>query len=89
MAMEPRRISRQQLVDDLDAILDDVEAGVEFVVVDESGESARLVPVDQPIGPRTFVPYDDAVRVVMRAREAFRGVSMRDIRDAVDNEPRY
>jgi hypothetical protein len=35
------------------------------------------------------VPYEEARDIIERAQVAFRGVTMRDIRDAVDDTPRY
>jgi prevent-host-death family protein len=88
--MEPTSIPQRELRNDSARILREVQAGREFIVTVRGKPVARIVPnVPAQHGPRTFVPSSEAEPIIRRAREAFRGVTLRDIRDAVDDTPRY
>jgi prevent-host-death family protein len=89
--MEPTSIPQRELRNDSARILREVQEGREFVITVRGKAVARLVP-ERPsgaTGPRTFVPYEEAMDIIGRAQVAFRGVTMQDIRDAVDDTPRY
>ncbi len=88
--MEPTSIPQRELRNDSARILREVQEGKEFVITVRGKAVARIVPnVPARTGPRTFIPSHEAEAIVRRAREAFRGMTLQDIRDAVDDTPRY
>lgn len=88
--MEPTSIPQRELRNDSARILREVQEGREFVITVRGRPVARLVP-ERPAhrGPRTLVPREEALPIIMRTRAAFTGVSMADLRDPAENEPRY
>ena len=88
--MEPTSIPQRELRNDSARILREVQEGKEFVITVRGKPVARIVP-ERPLhrGPRTLVPRDEALPIIMRARAAFAGLTMRDLRDPDENEPRY
>ncbi len=88
--MEPTSIPQRELRNDSSRILREVQEGKEFVITVRGKPVARIVP-ERPAhrGPRTLVPRDEALPIIMRARAAFAGMTMRDLRDPDENEPRY
>jgi prevent-host-death family protein len=89
--MEPTSIPQRELRNNSAKVLREVQEGREFVITVRGRPVARLVPERsaERVGPRTFVPSTEAEAIVRRAREAFRGTTLQDIRDAVDDEMRY
>jgi prevent-host-death family protein len=88
--MEPISIPQRELRNDSARILREVQSGHEFVITVRGAPVARLVPErTQPTGPRTFLPRHEVQDMVGRARIAYRGMTMQDLRDAVDDQPRY
>ena len=89
--MEPTSIPQRELRNDSARILREVQEGREFVITVRGKPVARIVPerAGTRSGPRTFIPSHEAEAIARRTRAAFRGVTLADIRDAVDDTPRY
>ncbi len=88
--MEPTIIPQRELRNDSARILREVQEGREFVITVRGKPVARLSPerAQRPVGPRTAIPMEEAARIIKRARIAFAGVAMDDLRGAVDDEIR-
>lgn len=89
--MEATSIPQRELRNDSARILREVQEGKEFVITVRGKAVARIVPErgESRHGPRTFIPSHEAEAIARRTRAAFRGVTLRDIREAVDDTPRY
>jgi prevent-host-death family protein len=86
--MEPTSIPQRELRNDSARILREVAEGREFVITVRGTPVARIVPERPSSEPRTFVPRDAAIPIIARARAAFAGTTMEDIRSTTDGEIR-
>lgn len=70
-------IPQRELRNEYRRVLRDVEAGAEVTITDRGRPVARLVPVDER---RTFVPCDEALRVLRRDHPIDYDAFMADVR---------
>lgn len=89
--MEPTSIPQSELRNDSARILREVAEGREFVITVRGKPVARLSPEHAkaaPVGPRTFVPMEEALPIINRARAAYGPGALEEIRAAYDGEVR-